>query len=97
MAMDLFFGLLFFVEEIRYKDGVMALQSQFFYSVDVNPVKSKLLKLLLTSRGNFQKYGYWKDNLKDYALEGIEGQKKIAPNGFFSKKFFCKILISPKP
>ena len=61
--------------EIRDKDGVMA--SVFFAEMTAelkaeNKTPFDLLEEI------YQKYGYWKDNLKDYALEGIEGQKKIA-------------------
>ena len=42
----------------------------------------------------YQKYGYWKDK-KDYALEGIEGQKKIS--AFVSaKKATVLFFSSPK-
>ena len=61
--------------EIRDKDGVMA--SVFFAEMTAELKAEKKTPFDLLEE-IYQKYGYWKDNLKDYALEGIEGQKKIA-------------------
>ena len=61
--------------EIRDKDGIMA---AVFFAEMAAELKAENKTPLDLLEEIYQKYGYWKDNLKDYTLEGIEGQKKIA-------------------
>ena len=64
-----------FSDEIRDKDGIMA---AVFFAEMATELKAENKTPLDLLEEIYQKYGYWKDNLKSYTLEGIQGQKKIA-------------------